>query len=152
MQWLDDHATLFPRLLTQLVRGGTFAVQMPAQHDAPSHRIGYELARSDRWGDLLGGQVRRPILDAGEYYALLRPHVAALDLWFTEYVQPLTGDNPVAEFTKGSFVGAWLATLGPEDAREFEAEYRRRIAEAYIARDDGATLFPFRRFFAVAQR
>jgi hypothetical protein len=26
-----------------------------------------------------------------------------------EYVQALSGENPVAEFTKGSFVGVWLA-------------------------------------------
>lgn len=153
LHWLDDHATLFPRLLSHLRPGGILAVQMPAQHAAPSHQIGYDLAESPLWRDRLRGLVRRrPILDAGEYYALLRPHVASLDLWFTEYVQALTGDNPVAEFTKGSFVGTWLSALSGDEARDFEADYRRQIALAYPARSDGTTLFPFRRFFLIAQR
>ena len=153
LHWLDDHATLFPRLMSHLRPGGVLAVQMPAQHAAPSHQIGYALAESGRWRDRLQGLVRRrPILDAHEYYSLLRPHASSLDLWFIEYVQALAGDNPVAEFTKGSFVGAWLSALSGEEARDFEAEYRRQIAAAYPACDDGVTLFPFRRFFLIAQR
>jgi trans-aconitate 2-methyltransferase len=153
LHWLDDHATLFPRLLTYLRPGGMLAVQMPAQHGAPSHRIGYELAESERWRDQLRGQVRRrPILEAHDYYSFLRPLAAALDLWFIEYVQALSGDNPVAEFSKGSFLGGWLAALTPDEAREFEAEYRARIAAVYPARNDGVTLFPFRRFFLLARR
>jgi trans-aconitate 2-methyltransferase len=152
LHWLDDHATLFPRLLSHLRPGGILAVQMPAQHGAPSHQIGYDLAESPRWRDRLRGLVRRrPILEPHEYYALLRPRVAALDLWFTEYVQALVGDNPVAEFTKGSLVGAWLSALSPAEARDFEADYRRHIAAAYPPCGDGVTLFPFRRFFLLAQ-
>ena len=56
LHWLDDHATLFPRLLSHLDPGGVLAVQMPAQHDAPSHQIGYDLAESARWRDRLGGR------------------------------------------------------------------------------------------------
>jgi trans-aconitate 2-methyltransferase len=153
LQWLDDHAALFPRLLSHLRPGGVLAVQMPAQHGAPSHQIGYELAESARWRHRLQGLVRRrPILDPDEYYSLLRPNASSLDLWFTEYVQALTGENPVAEFTKGSFVGAWLSALAADEAQEFEAEYRRRIEAAYPACGDGVTLFPFRRFFLIGQR
>ncbi len=153
LHWLDDHASLFPRLVSYLAPGGALAVQMPAQHDAPSHQVGFALAQSPRWRAKLEPLVRRkPILDAGEYYALLRPHVSALDLWFVEYVQVLTGDNPVAEFTKGSFVGVWLSALEADDAAEFETDYRAAIAATYPKRPDGVTLFPFRRFFIVAQR
>ena len=153
LQWLDDHATLFPHLLSHLRPGGVLAVQMPAQHAAPSHQIGYALAESARWRDRLRDLVRRrPILDPHEYYSLLRPRVSSLDMWFIEYVQALTGDNPVAEFTKGSFVGAWLSALPGEEAREFESDYRQQIASAYPPRDDGVTLFPFRRFFLIARR
>ena len=120
---------------------------------APSHQIGYDLAGSTRWRARLQGLVRRrSILEAHEYYSLLRPQVSSLDLWFTEYIQALTGDNAVAEFTKGSFVGAWLSALSAEEARDFEADYRRRVAAAYPPCGDGVTLFPFRRFFLVAQR
>ena len=44
-----------------------------------------------------------------------------------------------------------LAALSAEDAREFEAEYSARLAEAYPAGPHG-TVFPFRRIFAVARK
>jgi len=153
LHWLDAHQTLFPRLIAHLGPGGVLAVQMPAQHRAPSHVLGYELAESSRWRKALEGSVRRrPILKPAEYYAALRPHASSLDLWSTEYLQVLHGENPVAEFTKGSFVGVWLSMLSDADARAFETDYRDRIAAAYPPAADGATLFPFRRFFIVAQR
>jgi trans-aconitate 2-methyltransferase len=152
LQWLDDHRTLFPRLVSNINAGGALAVQMPAQHDAPSHQIGFELAKSPRWRTQLNGLVRRPILEAADYYTILRPHAASLDIWVTEYVQVLTGDNPVAEFTKGSLVGAWLSVLSDSEAREFEMDYRTAIAAAYPKDADGVTLFPFRRLFLVAMR
>lgn len=153
LQWLDDHATLFPRLFSHLRPGGVLAVQMPAQHMAPSHQIGYSIAESPRWRDRLQGLVRRrPILDAHEYYSLMRHRASRLDLWFTEYVQQLTGENPVAEFAKGSFVGAWLSALSPDEAPTLEAEYRHDVAIAYPPGADGVTLFPFRRFFLIACR
>jgi trans-aconitate 2-methyltransferase len=152
LQWLDDHATLFPRLMSNINAGGVLAVQMPAQHDAPSHKIGFKLAKSPRWRAQLKGLVRRAVLEPGEYYAILRPHAASLAIWVTEYLQVLTGDNPVAEFTKGSFVGAWLSALSEAEAREFEMDYRAAVAAAYPKTADGVTLFPFRRLFLVAMR
>lgn len=153
LHWLDNHQTLFPRLLSNLNAGGVLAVQMPAQHNSPSHQIGYQLAESGRWRAQLKGLVRqRPILEPSDYYSILRPHVSSLDLWVTEYVHTLTGENPVTEFAKGSFVGVWLSALSDGEAREFEMEYRSAIAAAYPQGPDGVTLFPFRRFFMVAQR
>jgi trans-aconitate 2-methyltransferase len=153
LHWLDDHATLFPRLLAALAPNGMLAVQMPSQHEAPSHSLGFALAESPRWRDRLHGKVRRrPVLTPAEYDALLRPHCRTLDIWTTEYLQSLSGEHPVAEFTKGSFVGVWLAALDADEACAFEADYRARIAEAYPRRADGITLFPFKRLFIVAQR
>ena len=153
LHWLDDHPALFPRLVSYLAYGGVLAVQMPAQHRAPSHTIGYDLAESARWHDRLQPLVRRePILQPAPNNGILRPHVSSLELWSTEYLQVLSGENPVAEFTKGSFVGVWLAALAEDEARTFEAEYRRSIAAAYPKTPEGATLFPFRRFFLIAQR
>src|SRR5207237_7080081 len=92
LHWLDNHPTLFPGLLSHLRPGGVLAVQMPAQHGAASHQIGYDLAESPRWRQRLQSLVRRrPILEAHEYYSLLRPQVSSLALWLIESVQALTG-------------------------------------------------------------
>lgn len=38
LQWIDDHAALFPRLVGFLSPGGALAVQMPDNLDEPTHQ------------------------------------------------------------------------------------------------------------------
>ena len=48
LQWIDDHATVFPRLIKKLSPGGILAVQMPA-YDAIPNRLMREMAANERW-------------------------------------------------------------------------------------------------------
>jgi trans-aconitate 2-methyltransferase len=87
-----------------------------------------------------------------QYYAMLRPHCAALDIWETIYLQQLEGENPVVEWTKGSGLRPLLAALADDEERgAFEHAYAARIRQAYPPAPDGRTLFPFRRLFIVAR-
>jgi trans-aconitate 2-methyltransferase len=83
---------------------------------------------------------------------MLAPHVSRLDIWETEYLHVLEGDNPVVEWTRGSALKPLLDALEEAERAGFQAEYAARIARAYPARPDGRTLFPFRRLFIVAMR
>jgi trans-aconitate 2-methyltransferase len=85
------------------------------------------------------------------YWDVLAPHVGSLDVWETVYTQALTGENPVADFVKGSWLKPFLDALDGAEGAAFEAAYRARVARAYPPRDDGTTLFPFRRLFIVAR-
>ena len=51
--WVEDHAALLDHLLPQLADGGTFAFQVPANHDAPSHNLLRDLCSSERWREQL---------------------------------------------------------------------------------------------------
>ena len=44
LHWIDDHSWLMPRLVSMLGKGGTLAVQLPHQNNAPSHRVWLTLA------------------------------------------------------------------------------------------------------------
>ena len=44
LQWLPDHAALFPRLARSLSSGGCLAVQMPNNLSEPSHAAMREVA------------------------------------------------------------------------------------------------------------
>lgn len=127
------------------------AVQMPRNFGAPSHTLMHELASSPPWRDALGKLLRPlPVLVPAAYYGLLAPLARGLDIWEAEYLQILEGENPVAEWTKGTWLSPLLAALAPGARAAFESEYRRRVAQAYPRQPDGKTLFSFRRLFIVA--
>ena len=71
-------------------------------------------------------------------------------MWESEYLQVLDGENPVKEWTKGTWLTPLLAALDEPDRSGFEADYAARVAAAYPSRADGKTLFPFRRMFMIA--
>jgi len=153
LHWLDDHAGLFPRLLRELRPGCVLAVQMPRNHQAPSHTEMVAAAREGPWRDRLAPVLRqRPVAEPAVYYDLLAPHAGRLDLWETEYLHVLEGEHPVVEWTRGSALKPLLDALAEPERSAFLAAYAERIARAYPRRPDGRTLFPFRRLFLLAVR
>ncbi len=158
LQWLEGHERLFPRLMQELEPGGVLAVQMPRNFDAPSHVLLRETAAEARWAKARPGQgesmpLRRdPVRAPAFYYDLLRPLARELDLWETEYLHVLEGEDPVLEWVRGSALRPVLEALAPGEARAFEARYGAKLREAYPRRADGHTLLPFRRLFMVARR
>lgn len=151
--WLPGHEALFPALAAHLPPGGQLAIQMPRNHGAPSHRLMREAAEAGPWRDALAAvQGVRPVADPTGYWDILRPHVSMLDIWETEYAQPLTGADPVLEWTKGTGLRPYLDALQGEQRDGFVAEYARLLRDAYPKRSDGTTIFPFRRIFVVARR
>ncbi|MBX9633374.1 MAG: trans-aconitate 2-methyltransferase, partial [Magnetospirillum sp.] len=94
---------------------------------------------------------RFPVEDPDFYYDVLAPLTASLDIWETEYLHVLDGDNPVVKWTLGTAMRPLIDALDEPERAEFLAEYSRRIAISYPQRADGKTLFPFRRLFMVAK-
>jgi trans-aconitate 2-methyltransferase len=151
LHWLGAHDQLFPSLLAMLAPGGVLAVQMPRNFGAPTHTLVAEAARRGPWRARLEPLLRpSPVAEPAFYYDLLAPRTAALDIWETEYLHVLAGDDPVKEWLKGSWLTQFLDALEEPQRSEFEACYAGLVAEAYPRRPDGRTLLPFRRLFIVA--
>lgn len=153
LHWLPDHRRLFPALLAMLSPGGVLAVQMPRNFSAPSHTLIEAAARAGPWlaklQPLLGAA---PVGEPQFYYSLLAPLAASLDIWESEYLQLLSGEDPVKEWTKGTWLMQFLERLDPQQRADFEADYARRLRAAYPQLADGTTLFPFRRLFIVLRK
>lgn len=157
LHWLDDHATLLPRLAAQLTPGGVLAIQMPDNRQSPSHLLMDEAAATGPWHARLAklrsvyGAMQSP--DA--YYRMLAPVARHVDLWETTYLHVLPestgGDHPVVEWTKGTALRPYLDALEEPERAAFLAAYAARIAVAYPRQPDGRTLLPFRRIFIVAR-
>jgi trans-aconitate 2-methyltransferase len=157
LHWVEDHRALFPRLLAALRPGGCLAVQMPLSWDSPSHRILREtLADGGPNGTALGRETLRKaaardwVEAAPVYYELLAPRAGQIDIWETEYLQVLEGEDAILEWVKGTTLRPILSELDENDRAHFLAEYARRLRIAYPIGKDGKTLYPFRRLFIVA--
>jgi len=67
-------------------------------------------------------------------------------------IRRLSGDEPVKEYTRGSFLRPLLDALAPDEGAAFEAECAARLRAAYPRRADGRALLPFRRLFPPLRR
>ena len=150
LHWLGDHETLFRRLVSYLAPGGVLAVQMPHNFHAPSHVCMDEAAAAGPWGETLRPHLRpSPVGDPAFYWDLLASHQP--DIWETEYLHALEGEDAVVQWTMGTSLKPLLDALAEPWRGQFLEDYRRRIAGAYARRSDGVTLFAFRRLFVVSR-
>lgn len=151
LQWVPDHAALFPRLMARVAKGGALAVQMPSRVESPAHRVTRELAESPRWCAQFSGVADWFTHEAGFYYDAVAPHAASVELWETDYCHIMNGPEGILEWYRGTGLRPYFSALGSEEERvRFAGEYLDGIREAYPRRADGRVLFPFRRIFVVA--
>ncbi|HVU25517.1 MAG TPA: methyltransferase domain-containing protein [Opitutus sp.] len=154
LQWVPDHARLLPHLFAQVAPGGACAFQVPANFDAPPHRLMRELAASPAWRAHFDPPPREWHAHSPEfYYDLLSPVAARLDLWTTTYIHVLEDVDAIIAWYRGTGLRPWLDRL-PDGAMRarFLAEYRAALAPHFPPRPDGRVLFPFHRLFAIAYR
>ncbi len=155
LQWLPDHATLLPSLVSKLAPGGSLAIQMPDNLHQPSHRLMREIAANGPWASQLAtaADSRTEMADASTYYSILKPHCSRVDVWRTTYHHPLAGGaTGVVEWFKGSALRPFLEPLDEAQREQYLARYLKAIEQAYPAQEDGTVLLPFPRVFMVATR
>ncbi|MEV5885612.1 trans-aconitate 2-methyltransferase [Streptomyces sp. NPDC052020] len=155
LQWVPDHAELFPAWIDGLAPGGVLAFQVPGNFDAPSHRLLRDLAHAPRWRTRLAGALRHDgaVLSPAAYLDRLTALGCAADVWETTYVHLLAGEDAVLDWVKGTALRPVLTALDddPEARDAFVDAYRSALRRAYPAGPHG-TPFPFRRVFAVARK
>lgn len=152
LQWLPNHPSLLPRLLAAVRPGGALAFQVPRNGDAPSHALMREVAAHGPWAERLRGVREVAALSPEECHGILAPHAGALDLWETEYLHALQGEDAVLAWVSGTGLRPFLDRLEGAEREGFAAAYAERLRGAYPRRADGTTLFRFRRLFVVARR
>ncbi|UVL36125.1 trans-aconitate 2-methyltransferase [Pseudomonas sp. B21-041] len=155
LQWVPDHATLLPALASKLSAGGSLAIQMPDNLNEPSHRLMREVAADGPWASKLSGAAgqRTDMASASDYFSMLRPHCARVDVWRTTYHHQLSGGAAgVVEWFKGSGLIPFLNPLTEAEKAQYLEQYLAEVEKAYPALADGSVLLPFPRLFIVATR
>lgn len=150
-QWVPDRDEVIRRLADSVASDGSFALQVPDNADAPSHRLLRELAGREPYARHTANARHVPPGPPEDYLETFAGLGWTVDAWSTTYLHVLPGDDPVWSWVSGTGARPVVQSL-PDDLRDgFVAEYRAALREAYPRRDFG-TVLPFRRTFAIAQR
>jgi trans-aconitate 2-methyltransferase len=153
LQWVPTHRDVLEHWVDMLAPGGRLAVQLPGNHDAPSHRAIRELCGSRAWAERLGDYERgNPVADPADYFELLSGcGCRRVDAWETTYLHVLRGENAVLDWVSGTALRPIFDRLKPDERQRFTSDLAGLLDEAYPAKGYG-TPFPFRRIFMVAEK
>jgi trans-aconitate 2-methyltransferase len=152
LHWIEDHEALLTRLTGALALRGQLAVQVPANHDHPSHLVAERVAVEKPFRAALGGYVRRTPVLAPERYALLlhRLGYASQHVRLQVYLHVLPGAGAVVDWVKGTLLTDYRRRLTEGEYEAFLARY----AEVLTAElpDEHPFPFPFKRILLWGRR
>jgi trans-aconitate 2-methyltransferase len=154
LHWVPGHDRLLTRWAGGLAPGGWLAVQVPGNQEAPTHALLADLCRSPRWATRLAAVApgADAVLTPAGYLDVLTGAGLTADVWETTYLHVLTGEDPVLRWVGGTVLRPVLERLDDGDTAAFTAAYAAALRAAYPRRNDGTTVLPFRRLFAVGHR
>ncbi|MCP3100666.1 methyltransferase domain-containing protein [Myxococcus sp. K15C18031901] len=151
LHWLPDHEALLKHLSEKLSARGVLAFQVPANFDAPSHRLVDEVRALPRFAPALATPRKGRASPLATYESWLAALGFAVDAWDTTYLHLLPGEDAVLQWLSGTTLRPVLAALGAEAGRDFVETLRPLLRQAYPAHARG-TPFLFTRRFVVARR
>lgn len=150
LQWLDDHEQVIPAVAALVAPGGQLAVQVPSNHDHPSHVVGHEVALEFS-RELRGYDRAWPVLSPERYAELLDGlGFDEISVRLQVYVHHLPGREDVVEWTKGTFLTDYQRRLSAEDFERFLARYRDLLLPEL--QDTHPHFYPFKRILIRARR
>jgi trans-aconitate 2-methyltransferase len=151
IHWVEDHPALVPRLFSLVRPGGQLAVQMPSNHNHPTHRLILETAGEEPFHQALGGWTRSiPVLPIDAYAELLYRH-GGEEITVFEKVYPhlLENADALADWTSGTALVPYFERLEPELRDRFMDRYRQRLRELF---PQSPVFYGFRRTLFAATR
>jgi trans-aconitate 2-methyltransferase len=152
LQWVPDHEGLFPRLTAALAAGGQLAIQVPANHDHPSHLVAHEVAGEEPFRSALDGYVRQVPVREPEWYAsiLNRLGYAEQHVRLQVYAHQLGSRAEVVEWTRGTLLTDYQQRMEPELFERFLVRYRDELLPQL--EDTKPYFYPFKRLLIWARR
>jgi trans-aconitate 2-methyltransferase len=135
LQWVPDHRAVLERWVAALAPEGQIAVQVPANHDHPSHVASADVASREPFISALGGTpppdpVAANVLAPAEYAELLyelgiaEPHVR-----LQVYPHVFGSSADVVEWTRGTSLTRFFKRLPVELHEPFIEAYRDELLD-----------------------
>ncbi|WP_434288654.1 methyltransferase domain-containing protein [Celeribacter sp. SCSIO 80788] len=154
LNWVPDHRSVLPHLMQFLAPGGWFAMQVPSQHDAPSHVLAREVASRLDPEAFPDTDANSNVLPPRSYVSILEPF-GEVRVWMTEYMQEIKAPfgHPVRHFTQATYLRPYLDHFGGQGRLDAYLDaYDTELNAAYPIDRQGRAWFPFKRLFVVMQK
>jgi trans-aconitate 2-methyltransferase len=153
-QWVPQHVNVLQRILQPLKKEAVLAVQMPDNLYEPSHVAMANVAEWGPWAHKLtkAKDTRSEILEATEYYDMLKPQCSHLEIWHTLYQHAVDGYDAVIAMFVSTGLKPYIDPLSESERTEFLAAYKTELRKHYPLQADGKVLFRFPRLFIVAKK
>ncbi len=131
LQWLDDHAGLMPTFWNCLNPGGQLVVQMPANHDHPSHLLARQLAEAEPFRAFFPEGGRKPSVLPVEDYAQMLFDLGGtqMTVFLRVYPHVLHDAGAIVEWVKGTLLVPYLERLPAEYKSRFLDIYTEQLSE-----------------------
>lgn len=152
LQWVPEHQTLIPELITHLNGDGVFAVQFPMNNTEPLYQIIQDVASEECWNFRNVELDYNGTLTPDEYFDLLSASCSEFQIWETKYYHNLSNHEALLEWVKGTRIRPYLAHLDEDSKVAFEQKLLNRVKEAYQVMANGEVILHFNRFFMVGVR
>ena len=151
LHWLPDHERLLGRLVRSLKPGGQLAVQVPANHEHPSHVLAHAIAAEAPFLDALDGYRREISVLPPERYAELLYRLGLVErrVRLEVYAHELPDRDAVVEWLKGTTLTDYQGRLDPAMWALYLVRYTERLRE--VLPDDRPFLFTYPRIFVTAK-
>ena len=153
LQWVPDHPSLLPRLMSFLKPGGLLAVQIPMNYQEPIHQIIERTVARSPWTEKIPYMRLFYTLSQEGYFDILSGISSDFTLWQTTYLHRMPSHQSIMDWYSSTGLRPYLdAAVDPTARDEFYQEIFRQVREAYPIRKNGEIIFRFPRFFFIAQK
>lgn len=150
LQWVPDHETLFPHIISKIKPGGQLLVQMPAQHHNLTNRLLNELAAEEPYADLYQGWNRiSPVLELDRYAEILFEHGSkSMQVFEKIYPLVLSDVEALLAWVSGTALIPYLERLPESLKMQFRDDYKAMLNDHF---QKEPVFYPFKRILIGAQ-
>lgn len=149
VQWCSNHPELLKKFSESLRPGGQLAIQMPVNHDYPTHTLAMDMSAEQPLNIQLGGQrysVDQMMLSAQEYAThLFKLGFTQQKVFVRVYGHVLDSREDVIEWVTGTTLTYFKSRLSKEDYAIFLTQYKDRLFK--VLKDEKPFFYPFKRVF-----
>jgi trans-aconitate 2-methyltransferase len=149
IQWIDNHETLLPSIISLVNTGGQLAIQLPSNHDHITHRLLDTVALTEPYTSALQGWTRTVSTLSIEAYAQILFNHGGSEITVFEKVYPHVLENATALYNwmSGTALIRYLERLPADLQNGFAAAYKKQLEVIFSG---SPVFYPFKRILMAA--